>query len=143
MFPQEQALSFEVCESDSTPSQTWNGLEECDFQQTRTWWHHTHLDTKRTPTAHLNILREVLFVAQQVFLKDKACESGTDCDFHLILNNNIKKCIIWFYHVRNVMHSNKTGNKSHRPILKWAIEVGIGVKNNSSVNFEIFAFYIP
>ena len=44
-----QALPFEACECDSTPSHTWNGLEH-------TW-----------------ISWEVLFAAQQTFLKDKAC----------------------------------------------------------------------
>ena len=41
-----------------------------------------------------------------------------------------------------VMHSNKTGNKSHRPILRYEqLKVqGIMVKNNSSVDFEIFVF---
>ena len=36
-----------------------------------------------------------------------------------------EQVILYIY----VMHSNKTGNKSHRPILRlWTIEVGIGVK---------------
>ena len=39
----------------------------------------------------------------------------------------------------DVMHSNKTGNKSQKAYFdKWTIEVGIGVKNNSSVDFQIF-----
>ena len=42
-----------------------------------------------------------------------------------------------------VMYSNKTKNKSHWPILIWPIEVGIGVKNSSSVDFVNFVFYIP
>ena len=32
---------------------------------------------QRPPTAHLNFLREVLFVPQQTFLKDKACIPNT------------------------------------------------------------------
>ena len=66
-----QGLSFEVCEWDSTPSHLkWS------------WgvWFSAHLNlvklyTIRWQDAHLHhtwTSREVLFVAQQVFLKDKA-----------------------------------------------------------------------
>ena len=36
-FNAVQALSFEVCECDSTPSHTLSGLEECNFQYTEIW----------------------------------------------------------------------------------------------------------
>ena len=39
----------------------------------------------------------------------------------------------------------KAGNKFNRTAYFeiWTNEVGIGMKNNSSVNFETFGFYIP
>ena len=44
--------------------------------------------------------------------------------------------------VLNVMHSNKTGNTVAQAYIEvWAIKVGIGVKNDSFVDFEIFIFF--
>ena len=40
------------------------------------------------------------------------------------------------------MHSNKTGNKLHKPILRHGqIVFGIGVENDSSIDFENFCFF--
>ena len=45
---------------------------------------------------------------------------------------------MYLRHYKYVMHSNKTGNKSHFEI--WATEDGIGVKNYLSV---ILRFFLP
>ena len=73
-------------------------------------------------------------------------------DFQPIIQNTWKLGQINFIHLGSkgkvtlwcLMHSNKPGNKSHKSILRYRqLEVSIDVKNNSSVNFKIWGFYIP
>ena len=52
------------------------------------------------------------------------------------------KCRVVYYRIHIcVMHSNKTGKKLHRPILRYG-QLKLAKGEKSAVDFEIFVFYI-